>query len=508
MILKGNQRGGGQQLAAHLLNSFDNERVEIADLRGSVAQDLSGAFSEWFAHSRATRCRKYLYSLSLNPDNTQGGISREQYLDLIGRTERSLKLIDQPRAVVFHVKEGREHCHVVWSRIDTSGERIRSVQIAHDRLKLRAVVLAFAREHNLKLPPGMRQGKSEDRQAFNHAARPEDLGEKQQQERTGISKAARMEEIAACWNATTDSRSFVKALEERNYHLARGDQRDYVVVDLFGEVHSLSRQLAGTARSKNLRERLVDVSADSLRDVVTTQAYVKTLREQRAKKLQQPREMEQRTSALQARQENRRNVLARMRVDLFARHISERAELRNLQKAENETVKSGRRPGRFTSFLSRITGVGRVVAWAQGQGDKKREVRHRDQAERLMRRHAHELKAVERHERALDRLDTRENRAVATALKRESCRRLCAFPLKPEFNRGVTGDASSTVGDARRLAEQFRQRAREADFRKGDLQSAFERAKSSSSGSTTAGGNVRKKSPTRKPGHDHERDEF
>src|ERR1700686_657192 len=104
MILKGNQRGGGQQLAAHLLNSFDNERVEIADVRGAVAQDISGAFREWFAHSRPTRGQKFLYSLPLNPDRTQGGLTREQYLDLIGRTERSLKLIDQPRAVVFHVK--------------------------------------------------------------------------------------------------------------------------------------------------------------------------------------------------------------------------------------------------------------------------------------------------------------------------------------------------------------------------------------------------------------------
>src|SRR5271168_634122 len=66
MILKGNQRGGGQQLAAHLLNSFDNERVEIVDVRGAVAQDLSGAFAEWAAEARGTRCQKFLYSLSLN----------------------------------------------------------------------------------------------------------------------------------------------------------------------------------------------------------------------------------------------------------------------------------------------------------------------------------------------------------------------------------------------------------------------------------------------------------
>ena len=58
MILKGNQRGGGQQLAAHLMNSFDNERVEIADVRGAVAQDLSGAFAEWAAEARGTKVQK------------------------------------------------------------------------------------------------------------------------------------------------------------------------------------------------------------------------------------------------------------------------------------------------------------------------------------------------------------------------------------------------------------------------------------------------------------------
>ncbi len=57
MILKGNQRGGGQQMAAHLMNSFDNERVEIADVRGAVAQDLSGAFAEWAAEARGTSAR-------------------------------------------------------------------------------------------------------------------------------------------------------------------------------------------------------------------------------------------------------------------------------------------------------------------------------------------------------------------------------------------------------------------------------------------------------------------
>src|ERR1035441_8336871 len=130
MILKGNQRGGGQQLAVHLMNSFDNEVVEVADVRGAVAQDLSGAFAEWAAEARATRCKKYIYSLSLSPDQAQGRLTREQYLDLLERTERSLKLVGQPRAVVFHEKRDkdgtlRQHCHAIWSRIDTDRKSTR-----------------------------------------------------------------------------------------------------------------------------------------------------------------------------------------------------------------------------------------------------------------------------------------------------------------------------------------------------------------------------------------------
>src|ERR1035438_7543058 len=189
MILKGNQRAGGQQLAAHLMNSFDNERVEVAEVRGAVAQDLSGAFAEWPPEPRATRCEKYIYSLSLSSDQAQGRLTREQYLDLIARTERSLKLVGQPRAVVFHEKRDkdgvlRQHAHAIWSRIDT--EKTKAIQIAHDHLKLRTVAKEFARDNGLELPDGMMKDGKRDR--FNDRAKQENLGEKQQQERTGIDR--------------------------------------------------------------------------------------------------------------------------------------------------------------------------------------------------------------------------------------------------------------------------------------------------------------------------------
>jgi hypothetical protein len=129
MIPFASQRAGGQDLATHLVNEHHNEYMEVADMRGAVAQDLHGAFAEWEAQAGAlTKCKNYLYSLSVNPDQTQGRLTRAQYMDYTDRTEKALGLTGQPRAVVFHIKndkrgEPREHCHVIWSRIDAARGR-------------------------------------------------------------------------------------------------------------------------------------------------------------------------------------------------------------------------------------------------------------------------------------------------------------------------------------------------------------------------------------------------
>lgn len=66
MILKGNQRGGANNLAIHLLKN-ENEHVEIHELRGFASDSLVSALNEAYAVSRGTRCKKFLFSLSLNP---------------------------------------------------------------------------------------------------------------------------------------------------------------------------------------------------------------------------------------------------------------------------------------------------------------------------------------------------------------------------------------------------------------------------------------------------------
>jgi hypothetical protein len=67
MILKASQRANGQNLAVHLMRSDDNEHVQLYELRGFTGSNLKEAFKEAEAVSLGTKCKQYLFSVSLNP---------------------------------------------------------------------------------------------------------------------------------------------------------------------------------------------------------------------------------------------------------------------------------------------------------------------------------------------------------------------------------------------------------------------------------------------------------
>ncbi len=471
MIPKGNQRSGGQQLATHLLNSYDNDRVEVAEVRGAIAQDLHGAFAEWYAEAKVTNCVKYLYSLSINPDHRQGPYTREHYYDFISRTEKSLGLAEQPRAVVFHVKHGRAHCHVVWSRIDS--EKGKAVQLSHDRQKLRAVAQQYARDHNLTLPPGMRNNRGKDR--FPDHAKTENLGEKQQEERTGTSKIQRMEEITRAWRESDDAPSFVKALEDKGYTFARGDKRSYVVVDLYGEIHSLSRQLDGV-KSKELKARLAGYDLDKLPTAVAAQDRAREKRQELL--LQKQREEHERNppstaepaaptkltanerrEALQKAQGLRRADLEIKRQQLGERHAAERKALSEMQSARSEDVardRAARQPKGLMALLGRITGFNAIAAFRQSWQDRKREQEYGLQNASLARRHGREMENFKHREHGLTSLDKRERRSLETAIRRDVFRSIAAPAKTLTIAVGLTPARRAQAQRATQMAEAFR----------------------------------------------------
>lgn len=403
MIPKASQRGGAQQLATHLLNAHDNERVEVLDMRGAVARDLHGAFAEWQAAASATNCKKYLYHLMVNPDPQQRRLTREEITDYIDRIEKRLGLENQPRAYVTHEKLGRQHFHVVWSRIDI--ENMRAIQLSNDHLDLRSVTQKFTRDLGLQLPEKMRNNKKD---RFKDRDKRVSHAEKQQEERTGITKEERKRELTGLWKQSDNAEAFTAALEEKGYFLAQGDKRSYVVIDRYGEIHSLSRQLDGV-KVKDLRTRLP--APDQLRTLADAKTaamrkYAPPVREQFKT------QADTRRADLEAAQKKRRDAIMKTMDDLAKKHERELQDL--IAKHAMENVPPPPVKG-LAAFLGKITGV-------TARRKKKEALRLAAQDKTVTDRkkqQARQIRDYMRQLRALGKIDRRELNSLTTTIRRE-----------------------------------------------------------------------------------------
>lgn len=245
MILNGNQRGGAKDLALHLMK-FENEVVEIHELRGFASQDLMGALNEIYAISRGTKCTQFMYSLSLNPPPNEQATNAD-FEAAIEKAEKRLGLQGQPRAIVFHEKYGRRHAHVVWSRIDIQTMKAR--HMSYDRDRLTELSRELFLEHGWEMPKGLQHYQERSLTNYTHA-------EHQQAQRIGKHAGQIKADLLEAWAASDTKAAFEHALSEKGYFLARGDRGRFVAVDMAGEVFSIRQQTK--LRVKELRAKLGD----------------------------------------------------------------------------------------------------------------------------------------------------------------------------------------------------------------------------------------------------------
>ncbi len=231
MILKASQRANSTELAKHLLNGDENDHVTVHEIRGFMSATLEGALQEAYAMSRGTRCEQFLFSLSLNPPE-DADVPIEDFEAAIEEIEKKLLLLGQPRIVVFHEKNGRRHCHVVWSRIDTA--KLVAVNMAHFKKKLMDVSRGLYLRHGWKLPKGMQRG--ERRSPFHLT-----MEEHRQAVRLSQDPQSMKTLFKSAWEQSDTLKTFVAALQERGFLLAKGDRRGFVALDMAGGVYSLTR---------------------------------------------------------------------------------------------------------------------------------------------------------------------------------------------------------------------------------------------------------------------------
>ncbi|EKS35362.1 relaxase/mobilization nuclease domain-containing protein [Afipia clevelandensis] len=363
MILKGSQRGGPRQLAAHLLNDKDNDHVTVQDIRGFVAGDLAGAMAETVAIAKGTRARQPVFSLSLNPPKDAES-SVTQLMEAVERAEEALGLQGQPRAIVIHEKNGRRHAHVVWSRVDA--ESMKAINLPHFKNRLKALSKELYLEHGWQLPDGHKENGWKNPLNFT-------LADWQQAKRLGLDPREIKQVFREAWARSDNLASFKNALEERGYYLARGDRRVIVATDVTGQVYSVARWSG--LKTKDVRQKLGD--GERLPSVSVTQADLHHRVSDRLRDHLHNDKADQK-AALQVLKDDLRKVVMKQRV--------ERARLQSAQsiRRDNE-VKD--RASRFRR------GLGVVIDVLSGRYFKLRKqneseayasfVRDRTQRERL-----------------------------------------------------------------------------------------------------------------------------
>ncbi len=273
MIIKGSARAAPGELAHHLMRCDTNEAVRVMELRGVASLDVAGALAELDGMGAGSRSHRTLYHASINTPVVeqltpeQQGIARDLLAEKMG-------LANQPFIVVQHVKAGRQHTHIVWSRIDV--ETGRAIPDSHNYRKHEEVSRELERQfdHSPVLGAHVRDKENEPR-----PQRGPTWGEQRQAERSGLTPAAAKAIVTEMWRQTATGQDFRHRVEAEGFILARGDRRDFVLVDKAGEIHGLTRRIEG-ARAKDVRDRMADIDAAELPDAMEARRRIRDQLEQ------------------------------------------------------------------------------------------------------------------------------------------------------------------------------------------------------------------------------------
>lgn len=256
MIIKGGARAKGAELAVHLLRVDTNEEVRPVDFQGVAADNVKGAITEMMGVAAGGRASKPLYHVSISPEINER-LTDDQWRQAADELGKALNLEGHQRLIVLHTKEGRQHGHVCWNRVDA--ETLKTAHHSHNYRTHEEVARTLEREFGLNRT----QGVHAEREGEKPQDKRENTAESQQSARTRWKKADAVRDINAAWNESTDGRSFRFHLIDHGYQLAKGDQRSYVVIDPCGGVHSPRRMIKGL-KVADERAYLADIDTATL----------------------------------------------------------------------------------------------------------------------------------------------------------------------------------------------------------------------------------------------------
>jgi len=118
MIIKSHIRGGYRAAADYLKDQGLNEKTRIVEISDPEAKNLDDAFHNMWVVAGCTKATKPLHHISINPMKDER-LTDKQVLAIVERCEQKYgyKQFHHQRVIIEHVKDGRQHFHVMWNRV-------------------------------------------------------------------------------------------------------------------------------------------------------------------------------------------------------------------------------------------------------------------------------------------------------------------------------------------------------------------------------------------------------
>ena len=236
MIIKGRCRGNGAQLANYLLNEKDNIRADFISSYGATSGDPRRALLEMSLTSElSSRTKDGLYHMQLSPRAEEAeGMTWEQKQRAVKITAEAMGMAGHKWTLFEHEKEdGRIHQHLVFERYN------------HDTGRMWSDTGNYAK-HQV----AARQMEREFGWQFTH------------ENKEHLDKDIK-QHITDMYLGSDDARGFVKAMHTAGFEVTQGiDRRPYQIVDQYGKVRDLTRQMQGVLKQADVSNYLNDIRSE------------------------------------------------------------------------------------------------------------------------------------------------------------------------------------------------------------------------------------------------------
>lgn len=227
-------------MSAHLFKE-ENETIHVYGLEGhDQRRAVENTLVDMYHLTHLTKGSKNaIFHVAISPREHESltAAQKEQAKHMIA--ER-FGLTDQMMFDVDHMKEGRAHTHVFWSAVDT--EKGKLINLSHYKRKLQTLGKEMELEFGHEQTP-----RRKTEQSFEVTN-----GDRMRQNRTKEKALERKQEVTALWQQSDSAKSFVSALREKGYEVAKGDRSKFALVDAHGHVSNLVRDLPKTIKTKDV----------------------------------------------------------------------------------------------------------------------------------------------------------------------------------------------------------------------------------------------------------------